>query len=366
MSAFYCPVHVITGSDCVRKNAAVFAEFGSVAMIVTGKSSQKNGSLADVEYALEKNGQKYVIFDGIPANPGIDCVRRGAAFAVENKADFIVAIGGGSPMDAAKAIALLARQNIPDDQLFSGRYASDVLPMIHIPTTAGTGSEVTQYAILTDDVRESKTSIASAYIFPQYAFLDGKYMLTLGSATTINTAVDALSHALEGMLSVKAGRISDLLAAEAAGIICGMFGKLAAGGLTVEDRNELLFAATLAGMVIANTGTTAVHAMGYSLTYYKHIDHGRANGLLLGALMQYCEKKLPQKTKLALRACGFDTADEFAAALNDLLGEREKITDAECEKYAKKAIKASNIANCAYSPEESDLYYMLKKSLGTN
>ena len=365
MSAFYCPVHVITGADCVKNNASVFTEFGDTALIVTGNSSAANGSLADVEAVLEKNGQGYVLFGGVPANPGIDCVRRGAALARECGADFVVAIGGGSPMDAAKAIALLARQNIPDKELFSGRYTSDVLPMIHIPTTAGTGSEVTQYAILTDDVRESKTSIASPYIFPQYAFLDGKYMLTLGHNTTVNTAVDALSHAVEGMLSVKAGEISDLLAAGAAGIICGMFRKLSDGTLTPDDRNRLLYAATLAGMVIANTGTTAVHAMGYSLTYYKHIDHGRANGLLLGALMQYCEKKLPHRAGFALRACGFKSAEEFSAALASLLGERESLTDEECAKYAKKAMAASNIANCAYSPAEADLYEMLKSSLGT-
>lgn len=366
MSAFYCPVHIISGKDCVRRNAKIFADFGSTALIVTGKSSEKNGSLLDVECVLKLNKQKFKVFNEVPANPGIDCVRRGAEMAKQCDADFVVAIGGGSPMDAAKAIALLARQDLPDSELFSGRYASDVLPMIHIPTTAGTGSEVTQYAILTDDVRESKTSMASPYIFPQYTFLDGKYMRTLGHATTINTAVDALSHAVEGMLSVKAGEISDLLAAKSAGIICKMFGKLSSGELTLDDRDKLLYAATLAGMVIANTGTTAVHAMGYSLTYYKHIDHGRANGLLLGALMQYCEGKMPQRAKAVLRACGFKNAEEFSKALGSLLGESEKLTDDECAKYAKKAMAASNIANCAYAPEEGDLFAMLKKSLGTN
>ena len=366
MSAFYCPVHIITGTDCIKNNAAIFGELGETALIVTGKSSAKNGSLADVEEALKKNGQEYAVYDEVSANPGIDCVRRGADMARRCRADFIVAIGGGSPMDAAKAIALLARQNIPNGELFGGKYSSDVLPMIHIPTTAGTGSEVTQYAILTDDVRESKTSISSFYIFPQYALLDGKYMLGLGRDTTINTAVDALSHAVEGMLSVKASEMTDLLAAEAAGTVFGMFGKLSSGELSLDDRNALLRAATLAGMVIANTGTTAVHAMGYSLTYYKHIDHGRANGLLLGELMRYCQKKLPQRAAAALRACGCANADEFAGALSSLLGERERLTDAECEKYAQKAMAASNIANCAYSPTEADLYAILKKSLGTN
>ena len=363
MQQFYMPVRVVEGAGCVRAAATLIAPLGKCALIVTGRSSKKNGALSDVVAALEGNGQRYAVFDEVLPNPTIACVRAGAARAKEAGADFVIAIGGGSPMDAAKAIALLARQDIADADLFAGKYSPDVLPMVHIPTTAGTGSEVTQYSILTDDVAESKTSIATPYIFPRLALLDGGYMASLSHNTTVNTAIDALSHAVEGMLSVKAGEVSGLLAKESISIICSLADAIAADTLTPADRQKLLHASMLAGMVIANTGTTAVHAMGYSLTYYHEIDHGRANGLLLGAFVAFCAQHLPERTDAILQAGGFESPAAFSQMLAGLLGQREALTDAEMKKYAAKAIAAKNIANCAYQPTEAELYQMLKISL---
>lgn len=235
--------------------------------------------------------------------------------------------------------------------------------MVHIPTTTGTGSEVTQYSILTDDRVESKTSIATPYIFPRVAFLDGRYMLSLGHDTTVNTAMDALSHAIEGMLSVKAGAVTDLLAKESIGTICSLAPKIQSGALGLAERQTLLHASMLAGMVIANTGTTAVHALGYSLTYYHEIDHGRANGLLLGALLTFCEKTMSDKVKEILAVGGFVDVNSFSGMLGVMLGKREALTESEMKKYAAKAFRAKNMANCAYKPSENDLYVMLKTSL---
>src|SRR5699024_3535323 len=118
----------------------------------------------------------------------------GAALARQVQADFIIAIGGGSPMDAAKAIALLACQDIPKAQLFTQQQRGKTLPLICIPTTAGTGSEVTQYSVLTNDAQKTKTSLAAPCLFPQAALLDGKYMMRLPRTATIHTALDAFSH----------------------------------------------------------------------------------------------------------------------------------------------------------------------------
>ena len=147
---FYMPTQVIMEDNCIANNSALIKSFGKKAMLVTGKSSAiKNGSQADVVKVLNENGQEYVVYNDIMTNPTVECAYEGAAFAKENKVDFVIAIGGGSPMDAAKAIALLARQDIKKEELFAGNYTNDVLPMIFIPTTAGTGSEVTPYSILT-------------------------------------------------------------------------------------------------------------------------------------------------------------------------------------------------------------------------
>ncbi|WP_243114499.1 iron-containing alcohol dehydrogenase [Ethanoligenens harbinense] len=180
---FFLPTRILMDDGCVRKHAAVFKELGKKALIVTGKHSAKaNGSLQDVADTLTAQGIDYTVFDRVETNPSIANVREGAAFAKEHHVDFVIGIGGGSPMDASKAIALLACQDLADEVLFTGPYTQDILPLLLLPTTAGTGSEVTQYSILTNDRAQSKTSIANPLIFPKIAMIDAKYTPNLPCA----------------------------------------------------------------------------------------------------------------------------------------------------------------------------------------
>ena len=311
---FYMPTKVIVGKDCVRENSDVF-KIGKKALIVTGKNSARlSGALDDVKYALEKNNIEYVIFDKVMSNPTVECVYDGAETAMEEEVDFVIAIGGGSPMDSAKAIALLAVSDIERKNLFDSNIGNKALPMIHIPTTAGTGSEVTPYAILTNHEKQTKKSIASPCLFPTYALLDAKYTKNLGLATTVNTAIDSLSHSVEGMMSKRANIMADVIAKEAVKIIASTFDDLISGELTEDDREKLLYASMLGGVVISQTKTTAVHAMGYSLTYFKNIDHGRANGLLLGEFTKYIERNDKDRVKEILSCMNLDSAEEFKKA----------------------------------------------------
>ena len=353
---FYIPTKVIMTKDCVINYSEEFSKLGSKAMIVTGRvSAKKNGAQDDVVTALKMQNMEYVVFDKVMSNPTIACAYEGAAFAKANKVDLIIAIGGGSPMDAAKAMSLIVAQDIKEEDLFSGNYGKEIIPMIHIPTTAGTGSEVTPYAILTNDVKQTKTSIAAPILFPTVALCDPKYMIQLGKTTTINTAIDALSHSVEGMLSIKASPLTDVLAIESIKKISACHTALKKGELSLEDRGNLLYASTLGGMVISHTGTTAVHSMGYSLTYFKDIDHGRANGLLLAEFLRVVEKSLPDRIQLILKAMGVKNVDELKVWLEDLLGEKESITKAEIEKYSAIAIQAKNIANCPVKLDENEI-----------
>ena len=342
--SFYNPTKIISGKDVVLKNKEIFKTFGKKAMIVTGFHSAKlNGSLSDVIQALASQSIAYIIFDRIMSNPTIDIVYEGARLARENEVDFVIGIGGGSPMDAAKAIALLAVSDVSQKDLFSGNYKG-CLPMIFIPTTSGTGSEVTQYAILTNDEAQTKTTVASPIMFPQVALLDGKYMMGLSKNTTINTTIDALSHAIESYLSKRATPITKMYAVEAIRLIKEQFQNLISYDLTLEARNSLLYASTLAGICISQTGTTAVHTMGYSLTYFKEIDHGRANGLLLGEYLKVVEKKEPKSIAPVLEALGMST-DEFSDTLDTLLGEKDKVSLEEIKTYASKAMLQKNTKN---------------------
>ena len=233
--------------------------------------------------------------------------------------------------------------------------------MVHIPTTAGTGSEVTPYAILTNDEKETKQSISAPSLFPQIAFLDGKYMENLPQDITVNTAIDAISHAAEGMLSQAAGELSDALAREALRILFGEYECLRTGSCSPESRQNLLYGAAVAGMVIANTGTSPVHTLGYSLTYYHGVPHGRANGLLLPAFLEHCLQKDKPRTGRVYAALGMG-AEEFSQKLALLLGERERYADAELRSWAHKA--AQSRKKCAISFTEDELFAVLKESVG--
>ncbi|ADY55679.1 Alcohol dehydrogenase [Syntrophobotulus glycolicus DSM 8271] len=363
ISNYYMPTKVLMGSDCVVRNSGLLRQLGRKALLVTGRQSAKqNGSEKDMKEALGSAGIEYAVFDRVMSNPTIACVYEGAALARENKVDFIIGIGGGSPMDAAKAIALLAAQDIEEQDLFSGNYPNKVLPMAFVPTTAGTGSEVTPYSILTNDQAQTKTSIASEFLFPRMAFLDARYTQSLSAVTTINTALDALSHAVEGMLSVKASRISDALAINSIRMIMECMPALREsfkagdpGKVDLRQREILLQASLIAGMVIAQTGTTVVHAMGYSLTYFHDIDHGRANGLLLAEYLKLVEQENPELAGRILTGMNFSTAEEFKALTDELLGHKEALTEKEIMEYSRKTLKTKNMDNCLVKPDQEEI-----------
>lgn len=363
---FFMPTQVLSGPGCIKSNAPLFKTLGTRALIVTGRSSaKKNGSLKDVTDALESVQIPYAVFDEVDSNPTIPSVRKGGDNARAFGADFIVGIGGGSPMDAAKAIAILASHpDIADDALFSlGFDPKKVLPLALVPTTSGTGSEVTQYSILTNDAAETKTSIASPSIFPKLAFLDAAYTQELGLVTTRNTALDALSHVVEGMLSNRAGLVSDALALEAIALIGKTMEALKKGILTPEDREVLLYASCLGGIVIAHTGTTVVHAMGYSLTYFHDIDHGRANGLLLTALLRTSCSYAKETVDAILKAFGASDIDAFGALLDPLMPGKEKLTVQQKDRYAAMAIKAKNVGNMPFPITEAQIRTMFEESV---
>lgn len=350
------PTRVLFGRGCVKEHASLLAPLGSRALIVTGRSSALNGSLSDMVAALAMNGQTYTLFNGVRNNPSYRDVAQGLSALKEGGADFVVAIGGGSPMDAAKAIALLAVQPREERDLFAGGYEERALPMAHVPTTAGTGSEVTQYAVLTDPAKKTKTSVTSPALFPRLAFLDGAYTQTLPEESTVNTALDAFSHAAESLLSVCATPVSRMYAKESLSRLYPLLPKTRRT-LTLPERDELLFCSMLAGQAIARTGTTIVHGMGYQLTFHRGIDHGRANALLLGGALALAAKKGISALCDIEQSCGADAA-EIAALLCSLLERRESFTREELLFYAKASQTNKNLPRSLYRPTPEELEEM--------
>ncbi|MCK5883889.1 MAG: iron-containing alcohol dehydrogenase [Bacteriovoracaceae bacterium] len=359
---FHMPTKVFFGFNCIEKHSHELKRLGPKCLIVCGNQSAKmNGSLSDITSALNKENIEFEIFNEVEPNPSIETVTRGGLRARELKVDFIIGIGGGSPMDAAKAVAIVAKNEFSED-VFTQSYKTPALPVVTIPTTSGTGSEVTQYAILTDESAETKRGIAHQQIFPVYSFLDGKYMNSLPTEQTINTVIDAFSHAAEGYLAARSTPITDILALESIGIIGGLLNKLDKEKLIRKDRDSLLYASMLAGIVIAQTGTTICHAMGYSLTYFKKIDHGRANGLLFPAFLRHSMNAQDGKVTKLLEALGLHSIEEFEVTIEKLFEEKIILTKDELGLFSEKAFKTGNVENTIPKPTKKNIFKMFYDS----
>ncbi|WP_308592054.1 iron-containing alcohol dehydrogenase family protein [uncultured Megasphaera sp.] len=361
MFTYFMPTKVFFGKGCIAQSGDVLANLGRKALLVTGRHSAKaNGSQAAVVEKLDELGIAWFLFDEVENNPSIATIRKAAAFALEKDVDFVIGIGGGSPMDAAKAIALVCTNDLDDAQLFTGPYCKP-LPIVAVPTTSGTGSEVTKVSVLTNPHAGTKQSINTPLIFPVYAFADPAFTESVPERVTVDTAIDALSHAIEGYMANTSTPMSDVWAEEAMRFL-GVHLTDLKGDVPYVVREDLLYGSTLAGITIAQTGTTMVHSMGYMLTYYKGLSHGRANGLLLPAYMKLMEETMPDKTEKVWALLGVAGLDDFTALMQDLMGDKVDLSDEEIKKFVTMTMPTNGVKKTPY-PVTADLMAKIYKEL---
>ncbi len=350
---FYLPTKIYSERDCVKKYGAEWASLGRRALIVTGKSSARNGSLSDVTDALKEQGADYFVFDEIEENPSIELVMRVRDLGVREQADFVIGIGGGSPMDAAKAVALMiAQKDKGADFLYQKGEKASALPVVEVPTTCGTGSEATPYAILTIHEQRIKASLPHK-VYPAYALVDGKYLMDLPRQILVNTAVDTLGHFIESYINAQATDFSHMLCEYGMGVWSSAKNVLIGASRTPEECDTLLFASTLAGMAISHTGTSLPHGLSYYFTYEKGVPHGKAVGYFLPG---YLSMAGPLVRKKVLGLIGFPDMQYFSAFLHNLIGPME--ADDELVTKAVKGIMAneSKLRNVPYEVTEAMLY----------
>lgn len=359
---YFMPADCYFGRGCVEANKNVMAKLGKKAMVVTGRSSaKKNGAQKDIADALDSLGIQWVLFDEIGENPDVETVERAAKIAITEGVEFFIGIGGGSPMDASKAISVMAAApGRGTDALWDAN--AKALPIVAVPTTAGTGSEVTQYAILTLHAKKTKSSIA-AHIFANVSYLDPKYMDTLPAKTTNNTAVDALTHLIESYLSVKANYVSRKIVEMGLSIFRDCIPDLKARKYPAETRDKLMLMSALGGVAIAQTMTSLPHGMGYFLTYEKGLPHGMANGVLTQAYVEQFPAGDANVAKL-LECLGFADTKELGAFLDDVLDHEATYTEDDLHYYTDRFLEQpGKMATFPYSLTREDIYQMYKKSL---
>lgn len=278
---------------------------GSKVLLISDEGIAKAGLLKKVEEPLAKEGLGVTIFDKVEPEPWVEIADEAAAIAKEKNCDLIIGVGGGSCMDIAKAAAVLAtNEGKAKDYQGLNKVPKPGLTKIMVPTTAGTGSEVTFTAVLSNKEPKGKAGINSPYLFPELALLDPLLTLSAPPEITASTGMDALTHAIEAYTSLQATVITDAITLKAIELIAHNLRRAVAEGQNVEVRDNMLLGSLLAGIGLANAGVGAVHALAYPLGGLYRIPHGVANGLMLPYVMEFNLEKSLEKFAQVARAMG--------------------------------------------------------------
>lgn len=294
---YYMPVKIFFGEDRLKELGNLTKGLGKKALLVTGRKSMQKLGIADkVTKFLQNSSVEVTLYAKITPNPTVEVVDEGAKIAVKENCDIIIGLGGGSVLDSAKGIAVVASHG---GSLWSyigeGKVTEKTLPIIAIPTTAGTGSEVTPYSVFTNKKNLRKDAISSPYTFPKVAIVDPALMESMPSGLTADTGFDALAHAVEAYLSLNANSFSDAFAMKAISLINDFLVKAIKNGEDMKARGNMALASTLAGMAIAQAGVVAGHGFGMSIGGILDVPHGRTVGILLPYVMSYNLPEFPER-----------------------------------------------------------------------
>lgn len=308
---FQTTPRIIMGAGCLPQiiGEVKRLESGKV-FIVTDPGLVEAGVAGRLERILGDGGIAFELFDQVTSDPNLDVAHAAAEALRASGAPVVIGLGGGSAIDIAKIAALMVDNN----GTLNDYFGIDLIPKpgrrtLIVPTTAGTGSEVTPIVILSDEVERLKKGVVSPYLFPAVALLDPELTLGLPPAVTAATGMDALIHAVEAFTSKNAYPMTDMLAREAMVLISNNIRTAFANGQNLDARSRMLEGSLLAGMAFANAGVTAVHAFAYPIGAEFHIPHGVANSIMLAPVMAF--NMLGNLTKFAEMAelLGEETTD---------------------------------------------------------
>ncbi len=304
----YMPVKVLSGKNCFVENSDLLLKYGKKCFVITGKASAlKSGALADVIQFFDRNNIDYSIFDGIESNPLTSTCKLAGAKAREYAADYILAIGGGSVLDASKAVAIyMNNPSFNHSDIYTRSIPCEHIPVILIGTTAGTGSEVTGVSVLTNSDSGLKKSISGADCYAAVSFCDYKYTMSTDSATRISTALDAFCHAVEAYLSSAANENVFLYSETAIRLLGKYIIDSNFEDLTESDFEKIYAASIYAGLAINIAGTDFPHTVGYYLTENFNIPHGKACAVFMPILLERAKKYCPERFEaiLGFMNCG--------------------------------------------------------------
>ena len=320
---YYLPVNLVFGrgkADLIGEKAALL---GKRALIVTGgRSTKESGLLARTEEQLKKEGVSSVLFDRAEPNPLTTTVYEGAEIASGEGCDLVVALGGGSSLDAAKGIAFQAVNGGDINEYIFGKKVSDkALPVLAVPTTCGTGSEGNGFAVMTNPYTLDKKSLRCSAIVPACSIIDPLLMTTMPKPVLASVGFDALCHNMDAYISTISQPLTDIMALEGIRLAADSLIKVYKDSQDLDSWEKLCLASTLGGMVINTAGVTALHGMEHPVSGLKNAIHGRGLAALAPSVYEASIKGSPEKFAAMSKILGGKEESDFVDRIKNLIEE---------------------------------------------
>lgn len=371
---YYLPTRIFLGSGILNNLPDYLKLLDTTRniLLVTGRKAMKELGYTDKVLRLLKDYQVF-IFDQIDPNPDIKLVKNALLYAKENDIDLVIGLGGGSVIDVAKSVAILTNNDKPLEEYLpsKGKIQRRGLNFIAIPTTAGTGSEVTRWATIWDKEKKEKKSLEHSFMYPTMALIDPTITVHLDKYITAVTGLDTLSHAIEAYWSNNSQPLSDIFAKDAIRLIFGNLERAYQDPSELKFRENMSKASLFAGLAFSNTKTTAAHSISYPMTAYFNIPHGLACAITLPSLLEFNAEVVREKSLAIAKLTGAKTVSEGAENIRKLveklnlptslsgLGIREKDLDIIIEN----GFTPDRVKNNPREITRDDLYKILKNLL---
>ncbi len=307
MFEFFTPTKIIFGRGELARVGEEAVRLGDKGLVVTDEGLLRTGLVDRVTASLEKACAEYLIWSEIVPNPRDVDIEKGAAYAMEQGIDYLVAVGGGSAMDTAKAIGAIMTNGGKCEDWYEGNLKKPIAPLICIPTTCGTGSEVTHESIVNNTKTLEKDCIWGPMVSVKVALLDSEVMDHLPGKILASTGMDALTHAVEAYVCKASNPLTDAVAIRAIEMIAGNL-ETAFREHTPESLDQMLAASTMAGMAFGNSDVASVHSISEALGGYYDIPHGVANAMMLAPVSRLSIPGAPKRYADVAKALGVDVS----------------------------------------------------------
>ena len=377
---FSVPQNIIVGKGSLAKLPEVAEKLGGKhGFIISGPHLNKMGIVGSCADALKAKGIESSVFTETEGNPSVETVDKAAEAYKASGADFIVALGGGSPMDVAKAVGVVAKYGGSITEYEGAdKVPGDIIPLIAVPTTAGTGSEVTAFSVITDHSRNYKLTVFSYKLIPSYAILDAELLTTAPVSVAAACGIDAMVHALEAYISTAASPFSDAMAEKALELIGANIRRYTANRSDIEAAENMLVGSLFAGIAFSWARLGDVHAMSHPVSAFFNVPHGVANGILFPYIVKYNEEAAFGKYQKIYNYISTEEKceSEFSKGmleqavreLNTQVGIPAKLSDAGVtdEYFAQMTEDAMKSGNIAINPQKTvreDILALYKEAL---